>query len=971
MAESRQGRKGSFRDWLSKVFKPSQETEQDIPEEKVEPEAPIAMESPEPEAIELQEPEMVEAQEPEIVQEDEEPLADQAPLAELSDELQQFLAGNRFAPLREALKEDQIITVEQFRLVQLWVFLNRHNLYPIAERLSVFDYIQDKLNPETEVDEEPEYATEPIDETESEFEENTDDEELESELEPEVNVAPEPEIEPEIDEISVPEPTVVEPLTIPVEEKPTEPKDPAAIPYYELYPLDPDAFRTYPTEDCGFSVRVSNRLISKRIENVGELLEQSDAIMLSISGFGANSLKEIHAYFEKLTKSGATGFISQVKSQSLTDELIPFTRKLRSGDFSFVEGRKLSVKSQRLIEQFREAHEMIDPELIESIAKGEPAALAIVGMLEEFVAEHEKEAACKAAIDKIPLKRLAQPAEAIFRAFSNNEEFQKFYGEHSYKDANLQQFVFANADLVVKNNARMTKLLRWCGYNVVAEITEFFDNQLEKDRTRRVFCGRVRGDTLAQLGDELELTRERVRQIEAKVIRSARDWFLRNRVMHKIFLDFDEEASLSSGQIVDYVGQYGLETIAILKECSGQRYFYDERLDLFTLGKPIDRDAMQEYVDSLPDLFVADKLDAMIADGVEKYGYPEEQLRVIFDGSYRRTGDTYHRSRLTLAIVYGETMKKYYPNGIHIDDEEIERFKQLAQDEFGIDLSDKNTHSVSTIISRISILCGRGKYRLKSDGAYLSSQLVERIRDYVENSTTPIMLFSSIFTEFEDELRAEGVNNRYHLQGILKELFSDNWYFRKDYVTTDPEATSFYEAVGSFIAKATSPVPKEEVLRQFPGITDIVINLAVSGSDTINLFGSYINASRLTLSDSDIQYLHKKIEEALSAEEICYARDLYNTIRLERPGLLSRNYITAGFGLYSVLEYLFGNDYNFSRPFIAKEGAEIKSILSVLKEMVVEADIIEISDITSFASEHNYPIPSILDFADLCNDTHD
>ena len=71
-----------------------------------------------------------------------------------------------------------------------------------------------------------------------------------------------------------------------------------------------------------------------------------------------------------------------------------------------------------------------------------------------------------------------------------------------------------------------------------------------------------------------------------------------------------------------------------------------------------------------------------------------------------------------------------------------------------------------------------------------------------------------------------------------------------------------------------------------------------------------------------------------------------------------------------MLEYYFGDDYNFSRPFIAKEGAEIKSILSVLKEMVAEAEIIEISDITTFASEHNYPIPSILDFADSCNATH-
>ena len=232
------------------------------------------------------------------------------------------------------------------------------------------------------------------------------------------------------------------------------------------------------------------------------------------------------------------------------------------------------------------------------------------------------------------------------------------------------------------------------------------------------------------------------------------------------------------------------------------------------------------------------------------------------------------------------------------------------------------------------------------------------------------MSFSMIFTEFEEVLRENGVNNRYYLQGILKELFGDTWFFKKDYVSTSPEATSLYEAVGSFIAKATSPVSKEEVMHQFPGITDVVINLAVSGSDTLNLFGSYINASRLTLSNSDIKYLHQKLENTLAKEEICYTRDLYNEIKIERPELLLRNYISAGFSLYSVLEYLFEDDYNFSRPFIAREGAEIKSILSVLKEMVEEAEVIEIADITAFASEHNYPIPSILDFVDSCNGTH-
>ena len=841
-------------------------------------------------------------------------------LPELSDELQQLLQEKHFEPLCKTLRAEGITTVEQLKALQLWVFLNQHNLYSITERAAVFIYLEDQLNPAFEI-EEKNNAEEPI------VEEPIAEEEYV--VEGELDIAEEP---------------IVEGKSI-VEEEPTNmelssPQDPFITPYYKLYSINPEPYRSFPASDCGFSVRVSNRLMGHNIQNVAELLEQSDKVMLAISGFGANSLKELHAYFKKLANPDSAKASTQ---------------------------REKTSKRERDIQ---EAYDLIDVELIENVKKNEPAALAIIQMLDEFLEVQEQELASKTALAKIPYKRLILPAEDVINAYTDKEEYLSFLLERNDTGASFKQFVIKNAHLIVDKNICMAQFLRWCRYDVVSEIDSFFEESLKKDTFRRVFCGRVRGETLAQLGEDLGVTRERVRQIEAKIKRAAGIWFRNNRIIHKLFLDFDGETSLFSDQIAEYVGCYGLETVALLKEYSGVDYFYDNRLDLFTLGQAIDYDGLQEFVDSLPDLFVADKLDAMIEEGVQEHGFSEVQLRTVFDNSYRRTGDTYHRSRLTLGSIYGETLKKYYPNGIHLDDEEIKRFKKLTQDEFGVDLSDKNTHSISVIIARICILCGRGRYRLKSDSPYLSEGLTRRIRAYVESSTTPIMLLNTLFSEFEDELRAEGVNNRFYLQGILKELFGDIWYFKKDYVTTNPEVTSFYEAVGNYIAKASSPVSKEEVMRQFPGLTDIVLNQAIAGTDTLNLFGSYIGASRLSFSEDDVQYLHQKLEESLSKNEICYIRDLFNIVKLERPGMLSRNYINAGFALYSVLEYLFGNDYNFSRPFIAKEGAEIKSILSVLKEMVAEADLIEISDITSFASEHNYPIPSVIDFVNSCNATH-
>lgn len=1025
MADYKRGRKGLIRGWLSKMLLyskevqpeivPSPETEPPVTiEETAEPEqtvvvAEIIAPQPEPEI----EADVVVPAEPrseqllgEVTELTEEVTTETSlPETELSTELDSLLSGARFVPLRDALKADNITTTEQLRSTNLWVLLNRHNLYSIAERISVLNYVQDQLTPEA-FEEEPPMTMEESDPLEAET--NAIDEEPVAEDVVEESVAMEETITPAEPDLSVAvvplrdtvmedtEGYVLEPeqgqeieteyeseVVLSLEEEAKQECTPtpmpaaidvvedfAAIPYCKRYPLNPESYKNIPVTECGFSVRIVNRLMAKKIKTVGALLSQSDNDMLALSGFGKTSLQELHTFFEGLVSAGVGSSIPVSVSKHLTPELLPYCHDIRKGDFSFAETRDFSTKSQEVLSRFMEAHTLIDQELIDAASSGNPGVLAIIDMLRKFVANFDQELACCAILELIPGNRLELPVDKVIKAYSSTEELRSFYKDLKCSDGTLEQFVYANADLATESSGRMARFLKWCSYNVVAEITNFLETQFEKNRVKSVFCGRVRGKTLAELGDELKVTRERVRQIEAKFMRAARDWCHRNRVLYKLFLDLGAEGSISADQIIDYVGQYGLEILCILKECSGRDYFFDSRLGLFTVGKSINYDEMQDYIDSLPDLFVADKLDGLIKDGVDKHGFPEDILRIVFDDSFRHTGDTYHRSRLTLASIYAETMRKYYPDGIHLDEAEIDHFRELAQSEFGIDLSDKNMHSIASIISRISILCGRGRYRLKNNTPYLTEKLAERIKKYVEKSVTPIMLITTIFSEFEDELRVEGVNNRFHLQGILKELFGDIWYFKKDYVSTDPEATSFYDAVGSFIARATSPVSKEDIMRQFPGITDIVIALAVSSSDTLNLFGTYINASRLTFSEEDVQYLRSKVEKALSVGDICYTRDLYNEIKMERPDMMSRNYITAGFGLYSVLEYYFGDDYNFSRPFIAREGASIKSILSVLKEMVVEADVIAISDVTGFASEHNYPIPSILDFANSCNETH-
>lgn len=152
-------------------------------------------------------------------------------------------------------------------------------------------------------------------------------------------------------------------------------------------------------------------------------------------------------------------------------------------------------------------------------------------------------------------------------------------------------------------------------------------------------------------------------------------------------------------------------------------------------------------------------------------------------------------------------------------------------------------------------------------------------------------------------------------------------------------------------------------------MTEIVINFAISDHNILNLFGQYIHSCRLKLSEMDIQYLKDSIERSLSGRDVCHCKDIYEYINDDYPELLTNNFVNFPFGLYSILEYFFEKNYNFSRPYISRENANIERVDDLLHDMIAESETIAIGDIMAFAKEHHFQINSILEYIDSCNDS--
>ena len=163
---------------------------------------------------------------------------------------------------------------------------------------------------------------------------------------------------------------------------------------------------------------------------------------------------------------------------------------------------------------------------------------------------------------------------------------------------------------------------------------------------------------------------------------------------------------------------------------------------------------------------------------------------------------------------------------------------------------------------------------------------------------------------------------------------------------------------------------KQEIQKKYPGITEIVLILATNDIKILNLFGSYIHGDNLKLSKEDITYLRNVVEKFLEKKDSWHCRSLYEYIIENNPIILKKNYINIPFGLYSLLEYCFRDEYNFSRPYIAKNGTDIVSTFEMLQEVVQSSDIMEIADISRYARKNYHQINNILEFLDSCNETH-
>lgn len=737
----------------------------------------------------------------------------------------------------------------------------------------------------------------------------------------------------------------------------------------EMFCLNPYEYANVSLFTLPFSIRVLNRFEQLRMLTVKDMLSAEVSFLRKIPGFGAGCMSQVYKYCEQLTQREAE--LGKKEIREVFQLLASEKARVSRGDFSFVSNELLSENQKKVLLKIEEGYSLLGEDLVNECINSPDHIAPILFATNQFNDRKNKSEKLADLLKQIPEERKHNCFKYYLDAFSNDEYernlISKCYRENTKEIADIVDSVDYE-DETLLNMA--FKFLSWCSFDLKCEIAKVFEKVYEVNRAQTVIEGRANRLTLNELGELLGVTRERVRQIEKKAFKVFFVLVSRGRIVQKLYAEQNGQNIITLEDIAEVSQHNSSAFIYLLKEFQSGMCTYDRQLDVFVYGDTDLSTKIQNYIDSLPDMIRTNEIKEIVENAQLLYAVKGELVEKALNDSYRITGNVLHRTRLTLAQIYETILKKYYPEGIHVtDDAAIYEFRRLVVEEYGEVSLPESNHAIAARLSSIGVLSGRGVYVARKE-KWMPDELANRILDFIMQESSSVLGTAIVFSMFEEELVSAGIYNRYLLQGVLRELYGDKLYFRRDYISKDKEFSSFYSSIVSFIKESKYPVKREEIKQRFPGVTDIVISLATGDSDVLNYFGEYLHGSRLIIRENEKRRLHDMLENIVADQEPHHIKDIFPKIKEENSEVLLRNAAVFPFSAFSILEYLFREDFQFSRPFVARNDVEIGRPGERLHELIYSTDEISIGEISEFAKENHFSIQVMIDYINSLNDKY-
>lgn len=443
--------------------------------------------------------------------------------------------------------------------------------------------------------------------------------------------------------------------------------------YGEKNSLDPENFRLIQIDTPRFSVRTANCLKKIGVFTAEDLLNCTESDLCNIKGFGKLSLSEVEEFVSELkngfskvdvnnlmraeSDAADTGVYRNYASALKKAYFYQYRDQIFKGDFSFAKKEDFPEQYADKVKMYEDGYKLLDCDTLEQ-CKNNPQSIAlIIGCLLDFSKRQKRKEEIYEVIDRIPSSRKNCLAKYYIVAYTDDKETQDILYRFFANSTILKTPDLIN-DLDYNDYVILKSFLSWCTFDLTQEAQELWDASCPKDNVKDVLHLRAHGRTLEEIGNKHGITRERIRQIESKAVRIFERKESQLRFIAKVSAEKSGDPVIHREDIEKCFPLHAREFFFLMESSHNGNFTYDKGLDVLIIGNNSISEKISTYVESLPDVFTSKKMVGYVTDAIE-LGLPEDLVIKEIDGVYKLTGETYHRSRLSLASIYRDILSMW------------------------------------------------------------------------------------------------------------------------------------------------------------------------------------------------------------------------------------------------------------------------------------------------------------------------
>lgn len=459
-------------------------------------------------------------------------------------------------------------------------------------------------------------------------------------------------------------------------------------------------------------------------------------------------------------------------------------------------------------------------------------------------------------------------------------------------------------------------------------------NSHKGNREFDIYVDRANKKTLQEIADNYGLTRERVRQIEAKFFREFSPLFGSLVEQHMtqnglFYITTQDVLEFFDDDTFDTVIMYTLKESYSLEYLSFADMFIKKQNEAQDTVKKLSR-LTDEFIgedginffESLP------QIEEMLNNSNLGFISADAYLNYLIESGAYFYGDLVFLKKQTYAKLCLMLIAKHFKDGISLSsDEDMNLLRELFHTEYGEYNLPEQNRAIGARLSEHLILCDRGKAKL-IEYINFDQSVMEDIKKYIDTSPFKTLYFTEIFNEFEGVLAfTSDITNSYGLHGLLAYLYRDEYEFSRDCITkknAEGISLSLSERIVMFILEKGRAVTRNEIKQKIGGLSDIMLVNAINGSKKLLQwdYNSFNAQDNLKVNGEDPNVISEILEEIFDQfKGYCSDRLIFEKISNQYPEFLSRNGIENTTNLFYVLHNILGEKYQFSRPHICRKDA--------------------------------------------------